>query len=79
MSEIQKFRGRLVERQREARRLDMLIKGSVLALRDELDPFRASEDLNGEMIAELALQLGDLEIQLKSVLAEVAALRRALE
>jgi len=77
-SEIQKFRGRLVERQMEARRLEMLIRGAVTALREELDPFAPPVELNGDQIAELALQLGGLRIQLVEVLAEIRAIQKAI-
>ena len=40
-----KYRGRLAEKEADARRLDMSIQGDIAAIRGLLDPFAPVEDL----------------------------------
>lgn len=78
MSEALKFKGRLAEKELEAKSLSLRIDGAVAALRDLLDPFVPAEKLKADVIAEQALELANKQIELKEVLAEIEAIDEAL-
>lgn len=78
MSERLKHLGRLEERKMEARKLELKLKGLVDAVRDALDPFEALEELKGEQAAAQAVELATVQAQYKEVLAEIAAIQKAL-
>lgn len=78
MSENLKFKGRLMEKSREAVGLTLRIKGLVASLRELLDPFEEVEDLQADMISEQAMELCARQIEYKEVKAEIKAIGKAL-
>lgn len=78
MSERLKFQGKLLEREREADRLRLLLRGLVSSLRDALDPTEPVEDLDREAIVQQATEFGLKQIELVGVQAEVRAIKREL-
>ncbi|PKN28259.1 MAG: hypothetical protein CVU64_14230 [Deltaproteobacteria bacterium HGW-Deltaproteobacteria-21] len=78
MSERHKFLGKLQEKQMEADKLRLLLKGFVRSLRDALDPTEAVEELDRELIVEQATEFGLKQIELLAVLAEIKAIKREL-
>lgn len=78
MSEILKYKGRLAEKEMEAKNLRLRMSGDVTALRELLDPFLPSEKLKADVIAAQALELANKQIALKEVLAEIEAIKDAL-
>jgi hypothetical protein len=78
MSEIMKYKGRLLEKENKAKSLKLRISGDVTALRELLDPFVPVEKLKADVIAEQALELANKQIALKETLAEIEAIRDAL-
>ena len=78
MSENLKFKGRLLEKEQEQKRLSLRIKGLVSSLRELLDPFEKLEDLKTDMISEQAMMLEARQIELKQVNAEIRAIKKAL-
>lgn len=73
-----KFRGRLAEKEDERRQLKIKIDAHRDQLRDLLDPFLAPVEMNGEMIAALAIELANILIDYGAVTAEIAAVKKAL-
>lgn len=63
----------------EAKEKELLAKGLVKAVRENLDPFEKIEGLNGELIASQALELAEVQIQYQALLAEIAAIEKALK
>ncbi len=78
MSEILKFKGCLGEKQIEARQQELRLKGLIKSLRDSLNPFEKVAEIDGELVAAEALELASLQIDYKGVLAEIAAIEKAL-
>ena len=78
MSENLKFKGRLLEKEREEKRLSLRIKGLVTSLRELLDPFEKLVDLKADIISEQALSLEARQIELKEIRAEIRAIKKAL-
>lgn len=78
MSEQLKFEGRLSVKEREVKSLRLQIKGLVDSMRDHLDPTVKPENLEGEVIVEEALRLGDLHTDLRGALSDIAAINKAL-
>jgi len=78
MSEILKFKGRLAEKELQAKSLRLRMAGDVTALRDLLDPFLPAEKLQADVIAAQAIELANKQIALKEVLAEIEAINQAL-
>ncbi len=78
MSENLKFKGRLLEKSREAVGLTLRIKGLVASLRELLDPFEEIEDLKADIISEQAMELAARQIEYKEVKAEIKAIGKAL-
>ncbi|MDG4475425.1 hypothetical protein [Thiovibrio frasassiensis] len=77
-SERLKHRGRLAEKEADARRLDMSIQGDIAAIRDLLDPFAPIEDLRAEVAASQAVELAGKHAEYCGVLAEIKAIKKAL-
>jgi hypothetical protein len=78
MSEKLKFKGRLLEKEQEEKKLSLRIKGLVTSLRELLDPFEEIEDLKADIISEQAMTLEARQIELKEVRAEIRAIKKAL-
>jgi len=77
-TETLKFKGRLLEKEQEARRLELRIRGLVKSVRDLLDPFEQPRDLDVETAAAQMLDLASVHIEYKAALAEIAAVKKAL-
>lgn len=73
-----KHKGRLAEKESEAGRLALLIRGLINQIRGTLDPFEDLIDLNTEAAATQAVELAGLHAEYLGVLAEIKAIRRAL-
>lgn len=78
MSEILKYKGRLLEKQEHAKSLRLSMDGDITAMRELLDPFMPVEKLKTDVIAAQALELANKQIQLKETLAEIEAIKEAL-
>jgi hypothetical protein len=78
MSERQKFKGKLLEKQQEAERLRLLLKGLVKSMRDALDPTEPVEELDRELIVQEAAEFGMKQIDLLEVLREIRMIKREL-
>ena len=78
MSERLKFQGRLAEKEREAKTLELRISGLRDGLRETLDPFEAIADLKADVIAAQAVDLAELHIRYMETMGEIAAIRKAL-
>jgi len=78
MSERLKFQGRLLEKEQDARRLKLSIEGLRDAIRDQLDPFCPVEHLTADRVVELAVDLNSRHIDYAGLLAEIAAIKKAL-
>ena len=79
MSENQKYKGKLVDKELEANNLRLRIKGDVTALRDLLDPTIKPEKLKADIISAQALEMAEKQIQLKEVISEIEAIKELLE
>jgi hypothetical protein len=78
MSEILKYKGRLLEKEEHAKSLKLRMSGDITALRELLDPFTSVEKLKADVIAAQALELANKQIVLKETLAEIEAIKEAL-
>jgi hypothetical protein len=78
MNERLKHLGRLEERKMEARKLELKMRGLVDSIRDILDPFERLDEIKGEQAAAQAVELATVQAQYKEVLAEIAAIKKAL-
>lgn len=78
MSERLKFRGRLEELKIEARDLRLRMDGIRESIRDLLDPFEKHEGIKADVAAAQAVEYADLQVRLKEVLSEIAAVEKAL-
>lgn len=78
MSERLKFQGKLAEKELAAKRLENLLKGSIVSLRDLLDPTEKIEDLQSDIIAEQAVEFANKHIEYRETLAEIKAIKKAL-
>ena len=73
-----KFRGRLAVKEDALAKLKIKIAVRRDSLRDNLDPFVDVAELPGEIIASEAVELGELLIQLRCLLDEIRAIKKAL-
>ena len=73
-----KHRGRLAEKEQEAKRLALGIQGDMAAIRDLLDPFAKIEDLHAEVAAAQAVELAGKHAEYCGLLEEIKALNKAL-
>lgn len=78
MSERLKFQGRLAEKEMEAKKLKLRLEGLIESLRDQLDPFEMVKDLNGDVIADMALEIAAYRVDYLGVLDEIKAIKKAL-
>ena len=78
MSERLKHEGRLAEKEREAKRLTLKIKGLVDSMRDALDPFEPALGLDLELVAEQAIEIRSAQIDLVAIDAEIKAILKVL-
>jgi hypothetical protein len=73
-----KHLGRLEERKMEARKLELKLRGLRDAIRDVLDPFERLDEIEGEQAASQAVEFATVQAQYREVLAEIAAIQKAL-
>lgn len=78
MSERLKHMGRRQEDKVKATGLKMGIEALRASIRDNLDPFDTVEKINGDMVAELAMELAGKLIDYRAVLAEIQQLDEIL-
>ena len=78
MNEKLKFLGRRQEKIMQAKSLRLRIEGTLSALREEADPVIPPENLDGEKIAQLALELANKVSELKAILAEIHKINEIL-
>lgn len=78
MSERLRFQGRLLEKEEEAKSLELRICGLRDSIREVLDPFEKISDLNIPVAFEQMTDLANLHIQYTQALAEIKAIRKAL-
>ena len=78
MSERLKFMGRLREKELQADKLRLKISALRTAIRDNLDPFENVEDLCLDHVATEAVEAAEVQVQLKALLKEIAAIKKAL-
>ena len=78
MTEQLKYRGRLAERQFEAKRLILRMDGLRKSIRDILDPFEDIAELRVDVAVEQALELAGLQADLKETTDTIAAINKAL-
>ena len=78
MSELLKFKGRLLEKELEIKALKVGIDGLRDSLRDHLDPFAEPEDLKAEIIVQQAFELGKKIAAYRKAVGEAEALKKAL-
>ena len=72
------LRGRLAEKEEEARRLAMSIEGDVSAVRMLLPAFVPVAELQAERAAVQAVELAGKHADYLGLLGEIAAIRKAL-
>lgn len=77
-TEILRNKGRLAEDKEKAGQLKLRLKGLRTAMRDQLDEFKAVEELKLDLVVEQAFEARKLQIELLEVNDEIAALNRAL-
>ena len=78
MTEQLKYRGRLAERQFEAKRLILRMDGLRKSIRDILDPFEDIAELRVDVAVEQVLELAGLQADLKETTDTIAAINKAL-
>ena len=78
MNERLKFQGKLLEKQRDAERIRLSLKGLVGSLRDALDPTEAVEELDRDLIIQQAAEFGMKQIDLLGALEEIRVLKKEL-
>lgn len=78
MNERLKFQGRLAEKKLEEKKLRLRLDGLRNSIRELLDPFEDVAELNCEVMAEQALEMASLQVDLKAALDEIKAINKAL-
>ena len=78
MSEILKYKGRLGEKELEAKQLRLGADGLVKSLRDTLDPFEPVEELNIELASQEMANLEKALLELRDTLHDITAIKKAL-
>ena len=71
-------RGRLAEKEADARSLRLAIDGGVSAIRMMLPPFAPIEELQAQQAAVQAVELAAKHAEYLGVVAEIAAMKKAL-
>ena len=72
------MKGRLAEKEAEARRLEMSIEGDVSAVRTLLPPFTPVADLQAQQAAIQAVELAAKHAEYLGLTAEIVNIKRAL-
>jgi len=72
------IRGRLAEKEHEARRLEMSIQGDIAAVRSILAPFAPLVEIQAQQAAVQAVELAGKHAEYLGLLDEIANMKRAL-
>ena len=78
MSEYLRNQGRLAQDREKAAKLKLKIEGLRDSIRLNLDKFEPVENLKLNLVAEQAIEIRALQIELIEVNAEIAAIKKAL-
>jgi len=78
MSERLKFKGRLVEKEAEARKLKLRMEGDLRAIRNILDPFELIEAIRPDLAAAQSVELAAKHAEYMGLLKEIQAIKKAL-
>ena len=78
MTEQLKFRGRLAEKELEAKKLRLRMEGLRDSIRELLDPFEPVAALRTDVAMEQVIELAGLNIDLKEAIETIAALKKIL-
>lgn len=77
-SERLTIRGRLAEKEQEAKRLEISIQGDIEAVRSCLAPFAPLIEIKAKQAAVQAVELAGKHAEYLGMLAEIANMKRAL-
>lgn len=77
MSEKLEFRGWLLEKEEKVRALRLRLTGLQESLRGNLSLLRDVRDINGELVAQQAVEFRAVQIDLAALEAEIAAKKKA--
>lgn len=72
------MRGRLAEKEQEARRLEISIQGDIAAVRSCLAPFAPLVEIKAEEAAVQAVELAAKHADYLGMIGEIAAMKKAL-
>ena len=72
------IRGRLAEKEQEARRLEISIQGDIAAVRSCLAPFAPLLEIKAEEAAVQAVELAAKHADYLGIVAKIAAMKKAL-
>ncbi|MBW2606122.1 MAG: hypothetical protein JRD05_00655 [Deltaproteobacteria bacterium] len=78
MNERLKFQGRLVVKDKEAKRLKIRIESNRDSLREALDPTAPVNELEESRISTLGITLAGQIVEYNNILAEMKAIEKAL-
>lgn len=71
-------RGRLAEKEQEAKRLEMSIQGDIAAVRIILAPFAPLVEIKADQAAVQAVELAAKHADYLGIIGEIAAMKKAL-
>lgn len=72
------IRGRLAEKEQEARRLEISIQGDITAVRNILAPFAPLIEIKADQAAVQAVELAAKHADYLGIIGEIAAMKKAL-
>lgn len=72
------IKGRLVEKRREARKLELSIQGDITAIRGMLPSFEPILDIEADVVAEQAVEMAGKHAEYAGIMQEIAAMEKAL-
>lgn len=73
-----KYKGRLVELENQADNLKLTLGHGLRTMRDMLDPTEALDAIEGEAVANLAIQFAQKQIELRAALSKIETIKEAL-
>lgn len=73
-----KYKGRLVELENQRDNLVLTLNHGLRTMRDMLDPTEALEAIEGEGVANLAIQFSQKQIELRATLRKIETIKEAL-
>jgi hypothetical protein len=75
--EFLSFKGWLLQQEQKQRELELKISGLRDSIRCHLAPIIATDDIEGELIAQQAIELRTVQIDLQALKAEIRAKKKA--